>query len=345
MKLRERPQTWCRESSHLYARLGHCRRGRTPSRKRLSRRCVRTRKRARGSCGLCWRRNLATPARLTTCRRKPSSAFFGSRRKFSLSRWRRWESAMVEAGTLPKGTQPEGATSEQDASRKVREMFTRIAPRYDLLNHLLSGQMDKRWRGRTARELRPILERADGRVLDLCCGTGDLAFSLARNGKARITGADFSHTMLVRARAKAVVEANGSAPLPFFEADALRLPFADGSFDLITTAFGFRNLANYEAGLREMFRVLKPGGTVAILEFTGPAPGFIGDAYRFYCQRVLPKIGGLISGDAAAYAYLPKSVARFFHPNELAGLMPQGGYGDVRIILMMLKSVSLHIRV
>lgn len=252
---------------------------------------------------------------------------------------------MVEAGTLPKGTQPEGATSEQDASRKVREMFTRIAPRYDLLNHLLSGQMDKRWRGRTARELRPILERADARVLDLCCGTGDLAFSLARNGKARITGADFSHTMLVRARAKAVVEANGSAPLPFFEADALRLPFADDSFDLVTTAFGFRNLANYEAGLREMLRVLKPGGTVAILEFTEPAPGFIGGAYRFYCQKVLPKIGGLISGDSAAYAYLPKSVARFFHPNELAGLMQQVGYGDVRIILMMLKSVALHIGV
>src|SRR5258707_7907716 len=263
MKLGERPRTWCRESSRLYARSGHCRRGRTPSRKRLSRRCVRTRNRARESCGLCWRRNLATAARLTTCRRKPSSAFFGSRRKFSLSRWRRWESAMVEAGTLPKGTQPEGATSEQDASRKVREMFTRIAPRYDLLNHLLSGQMDKRWRGRTARELRPILERADARVLDLCCGTGDLAFSLARNGKARVTGADFSHTMLVRAKAKAVAEANGSAPLPFFEADALRLPFADGSFDLITTAFGFRNLANCEAGCREIVRGPEPEGTVS----------------------------------------------------------------------------------
>ena len=252
---------------------------------------------------------------------------------------------MVEAGTLPKGTQPEGATSEQDASRKVREMFTRIAPRYDLLNHLLSGQMDKRWRARTARELRPILERADARALDLCCGTGDLAFSLARNGKAQITGADFSHTMLVRARAKAVAESNGSTPVPFFEADALHLPFADASFDLVTAAFGFRNLANYEAGLREILRVLKPGGTLAILEFTEPAPGLIGDAYRFYCQKVLPKIGGLISGDAAAYAYLPKSVARFFRPDELAGLMQQVGYARVRYILMMLDSVALHVAV
>jgi demethylmenaquinone methyltransferase/2-methoxy-6-polyprenyl-1,4-benzoquinol methylase len=252
---------------------------------------------------------------------------------------------MAEAGTLPKGTQPEGATSEQDASRKVREMFTRIAPRYDLLNHLLSGQMDKRWRARTARELRPILERPDAQVLDLCCGTGDLAFSLARKGKAKILGADFSHTMLVRARAKALGESNGSAPVPFFEADALRLPFGDASFDLVTTAFGFRNLANYEAGLREMQRVLKPGGTVAILEFTEPAPGLIGDAYRFYCQRVLPKIGGFISGDSAAYAYLPKSVARFFHPDELAELMQQVGYVNVRFILMMLNSVALHIAV
>ena len=252
---------------------------------------------------------------------------------------------MPEAGTLPKGTQPEGATSEQDASRKVREMFTRIAPRYDLLNHLLSGQMDKRWRARAARELKPILERPDAQVLDLCCGTGDLAFSLARRAKAKIIGADFSHTMLVRAREKAATEADGRAPIPFFEADALHLPFADASFDLVTTAFGFRNLANYEAGLREILRVLKPGGSVAILEFTEPAPGLMGDAYRFYCQTVLPKIGGWISGDPAAYAYLPKSVARFFRPAELEDLMKRAGYADVRIVLMMLKSVALHIGV
>lgn len=252
---------------------------------------------------------------------------------------------MPETSALPKGTQPEGATSEQDASRKVREMFTRIAPRYDLLNHLLSGQMDKRWRARAARELKAILSRPDARVLDVCCGTGDLAFSLARAGKAKIVGADFSHTMLTRARGKAVAEANGSAPVVFFEADALRLPFADASFDLVTTAFGFRNLANYEAGLREFLRVLKPGGSLAILEFTEPAPGLLGDAYRFYCQTVLPKIGGWISGDPAAYAYLPKSVSRFFRPAELADLIKQAGYSEVRIVLMMLKSVALHIAV
>ena len=250
---------------------------------------------------------------------------------------------MPETAALPKGTQPEGATSEQDASRRVREMFTRIAPRYDLLNHLLSGQMDKRWRVRAARELQPILSRPDARVLVICCGTGDLAVSLARAGRAQILGADFSHTMLVRARAKSLAEANGAAPVPFLEADALRLPFGDSSFDLITTAFGFRNLANYEAGLREFLRLLKPGGSLAILEFTEPAPGLLGDAYRFYCQTVLPKIGGWISGDPAAYAYLPKSVSRFFHPHELVDLMKYAGYSEVRVVLMMLSSVALHI--
>jgi len=251
---------------------------------------------------------------------------------------------MAEPGTLPTGTQPEGAKSQEEASRQVREMFSRIAPRYDLLNHLLSGQMDRLWRARTARELKPILERPDALVLDLCCGTGDLAFSLQRQAKARILGADFSHTMLVRACEKARAW-DGAAPMPFLEADALRLPFADGSFDLVTSAFGFRNLANYEDGLREIFRVLKPGGTLGILEFSEPAPGLMGDAYRFYTRRVLPVIGGWISGDASAYSYLPKSVARFFRPDEFASVLSKVGYTQVRYHLMTLRSVALHLAV
>jgi len=251
---------------------------------------------------------------------------------------------MVEPPTLPHGTNPLGASSEQDASRRVREMFTRIAPRYDFLNHLLSAQMDRVWRNRTARELKPILDRSDAIALDLCCGTGDLSFALRQRGNARIVGADFSHTMLLRARRKAL-EANGVARVEFLEADALRLPFADQTFDLVTTAFGFRNLANYQEGLRETRRVLKPGGALAILEFCEPAAGLLGDLYRFYCQRVLPKIGGLISGDADAYAYLPKSVSRFFRPDELAGLMKQVGYTQVRYHLMTLNSVALHLGV
>lgn len=247
---------------------------------------------------------------------------------------------MLEPATLPKGTQPEGARNEQEASQRVREMFTRIAPRYDLLNHLLSAQMDRVWRARVAKEMKPILDRPDARVLDVCCGTGDLAFSLKRHAQARIMGADFSHTMLVRARRK-----NGSAPLTFLEADALRLPFADRSFDLITMAFGFRNLANYEQGLGEMFRLLKHGATLSILEFAEPPPGVLGDLYRFYTQKLLPKIGGFISGDAAAYEYLPKSVARFFRPAELAGVMMGVGYVGVRYHRMTLGSVALHIAV
>jgi demethylmenaquinone methyltransferase/2-methoxy-6-polyprenyl-1,4-benzoquinol methylase len=167
-----------------------------------------------------------------------------------------------------------------------------------------------------------------------------------RDAKARIVGADFSHTMLLRANEKNALRRAGSyAAISFLEADALRLPFIDGSFDLVTTAFGFRNLANYDAGLREIFRVLKPGGTLGILEFTEPAPGIVGQLYRFYCQKILPKIGGLISGDAAAYAYLPKSVARFFRPDELASLMRQVGYSPVCYHLMTLDSVALHLAV
>jgi demethylmenaquinone methyltransferase/2-methoxy-6-polyprenyl-1,4-benzoquinol methylase len=251
---------------------------------------------------------------------------------------------MSEQKALPKGTKPDGASNEDEASRHVREMFTRIAPRYDLLNHLLSGQMDRVWRARTAKELAPILEREDAVILDLCCGTGDLAFALQRKGKARVLGADFSHTMLLRAREKAS-SAIGAAVVSFLEADALRLPFADGSFDLVTAAFGFRNLANYDDGLREILRVLKPGGMLGVLEFAEPAPGVLGDVYRFYTRTMLPKIGGWISGDAAAYAYLPKSVVRFFRPEEFATVMRGVGFREVRYRLMTLGSVALHLGV
>jgi demethylmenaquinone methyltransferase/2-methoxy-6-polyprenyl-1,4-benzoquinol methylase len=253
---------------------------------------------------------------------------------------------MAEAAARAKGTRPEGAETEVDASRQVREMFTEIAPRYDFLNHLLSLEMDRVWRSRTARRLLPILQRPDARVLDLCCGTGDLAFALARSGPAQVIGADFSHAMLVRANTKNKTQAQerkAQSPAAFFEADALRLPFADASFDLVTSAFGFRNLANYESGLREIRRVLKPGGTLAILEFSEPPPGLPGDLYRWYCRKVLPKIGGLLSGNPNAYKYLPASVARFFRPEELALSMAQVGYGSVSYELWTLGSVALHI--
>jgi demethylmenaquinone methyltransferase/2-methoxy-6-polyprenyl-1,4-benzoquinol methylase len=254
---------------------------------------------------------------------------------------------MANAPVPVKGTRPEGVQSEVDASRKVREMFTRIAPSYDVLNHLLSLQFDRLWRARAARQLRPILANPSALVLDLCCGTGDLAFSLARTGPARIVGADFAHPMLVRARSKSrrvPRRAGLTAPpgMPFFEADALRLPFRDGAFDLVTSAFGFRNLANYEAGLREIQRILKPGGTIAILEFTEPPDDFAGNVFRWYYRNVLPRIGSLISGDSTAYSYLPKSVARFFRPPELAALMASLAYECVDHQVWTFGTVALH---
>jgi len=254
---------------------------------------------------------------------------------------------MADVSTPAKGTRPEGAVSEADASNRVREMFSQIAPRYDLLNHLLSLQLDRLWRARAANFLQPILARKDAFVLDLCCGTGDLAFALARTGEARIVGVDFAHTMLVRASEKVAVldatrERDFSPRTSFFEADALRLPFADAFFDLVTSAFGFRNLANYEAGLREILRVLKPGGTVAILEFTEPPDGLLGDLYRWYFFKVLPRIGGIISGNHSAYSYLPKSVSRFFRPPELSALLANIGYVCVESRVWTFGAVALH---
>src|SRR5437016_1737039 len=277
--------------------------------------CAPTKKRVPESFALSSRPASGKLARTTPCLFMPSSASFISPRASLLRAASCREGAMAEAAAPIKGTRPEGAVSDADASSKVREMFTQIAPRYDLLNHLLSLQLDRLWRARTAKRLRSILERPDTLALDLCCGTGDLVFALSRYGKARIIGADFAHPMLVRAQEKSTALAtwphqSAASPMPFFEADALWLPFANSSFDLVTTAFGFRNLANYEAGLREIHRVLKPGGTVAILEFVEPPEGFLGDLYGWYFTKVLHRIGWLISGHQSAYTYHPKSVAR-----------------------------------
>jgi demethylmenaquinone methyltransferase/2-methoxy-6-polyprenyl-1,4-benzoquinol methylase len=244
------------------------------------------------------------------------------------------------------GTRPAGAHDEADAARQVREMFSRIAPRYDFLNHLLSFQLDRIWRRRVAGRFRHILARADARVLDLCCGTGDLALGLHARGAARVFGTDFAHPMLVLARHKSRENSAGRAAVCaqpiFFEADALALPFVDSSFELAATAFGFRNLANYERGLGEMFRVLRPGGEVGILEFAEPRGALFGTFYRFYFRRILPRLGGAISGSAAAYAYLPRSVEKFPQPEELAELMSRVGFVEVRFELWTWGSVALH---
>jgi demethylmenaquinone methyltransferase/2-methoxy-6-polyprenyl-1,4-benzoquinol methylase len=225
------------------------------------------------------------------------------------------------------GAAPEGATDRESASRAVREMFTAIAPRYDLLNHLLSANVDKLWWRRTARTFSAILSQPNARVLDLCCGTGDMAFALRRqSANAHITGADFSHAMLVLASAKA--NTSSDRRVKWIEADALALPFPDESFDLVTSAFGFRNLADYAAGIREILRVLRPGGEIGILECSEPE-GLLGKFYDVYFKSVLPKVGGLISGVKSAYSYLPASVARFPAPPEMLARMQAAGFREV----------------
>ena len=248
-------------------------------------------------------------------------------------------SAATESGV--PGTRPEGTRDEREAAAHVREMFGRIAPRYDLLNHLLSLDIDKLWRRRVAKQFHAILREPSARVLDLCCGTGDLALAFRKEAPqgAEIVGSDFVPEMLVRARAKAA--AIGVA-VSFVEADALALPFGDASFDLVSCSFGFRNLANYERGLVEILRVLKPGGVAAILEFSEPPGKIFGGLYRFYFRRVLPRLGGLISGNSSAYAYLPSSVSKFPSPEMLRGQFEQAGYEDARFERWMGGIVTLH---
>ena len=224
------------------------------------------------------------------------------------------------------GARPAGASDEQSSAASVQQMFNSIAPRYDLLNHVLSMNIDRLWWWRTARRFRSILAKPDASILDICCGTGDMTLALLRRRprEARpILAADFSHAMLARGAAK-FRKRNAIA----IEADALHLPLSTNSLNLITTAFGFRNLANYEAGLREFHRVLASGGELGILDFSEPG-GMVGRLYAFYFRRILPAIGARLSGMGSAYAYLPASVERFPPPREMLALMRTVGFAEV----------------
>jgi demethylmenaquinone methyltransferase/2-methoxy-6-polyprenyl-1,4-benzoquinol methylase len=239
------------------------------------------------------------------------------------------------------GTRPAGIESEQQAARWVRGMFSHIAPRYDLLNHLLSANVDRYWRARTVSRVAHILTLPGAQILDLCCGTGDLMLSLASRGPAaKVFGSDFCHPMLVAARRKTGQRHMRSE---LFEADALQVPIADGSFDLVTIAFGFRNLINYREGLAELRRILKPGGTLAILEFSTPPNKIIAGCYGFYSRAILPRIGGLISGSKDAYSYLPESVRKFPSAESLANEMRDTGFANVRFERMTAGIVALHL--
>ncbi len=237
------------------------------------------------------------------------------------------------------GTTPPGAPGEQQAAKWVRRMFAEIAPRYDLLNHLLSFNIDRGWRKALLKQVMPILLRPEARVLDLCCGTGDVMLALEEVAACTVLGADFCHPMLVTAAAKSRARGFGQR---LFEADALEMPLASDSLDAITIAFGFRNLVNYRAGLAEFQRVLKPGGLLAILEFSQARGAFMRSAYGLYSKAILPLIGGLVSGSREAYSYLPQSVAKFPAAEELRDMFEKAGFANARFELLTGGIAALH---
>jgi len=234
----------------------------------------------------------------------------------------------------------------------VRTMFAAVAPRYDFLNHFLSFGLDLTWRRAAARALRDVLSRPASVAVDVCCGTGDLALALSRFSAGTVIGADFCTPMLERAERKlsrSAQRSGGTGPalrdrtVLFLAADTLGLPFPDGALELVTSAFGFRNLANYSMGLREMFRVLKPGGVVAILEFSRVRWPVFGPAFRFYFARLLPRMGDWISGVRGAYRYLHDSVTRFPDQKDLATLLGEAGFTGIHYRDFMGGVAALHL--
>lgn len=227
-----------------------------------------------------------------------------------------------------RGTTPVGTSDEQSAAQAVRQMFDEIAPRYDFLNHVLSMNVDRLWWRRTAKKFSHILSQNDACVLDLCAGTGDMSVALRgvaskQNSSAAILALDFSRQMLQHGQAK--FNAKKVQPV---EADALNLPLAENSMNLVVSSFGFRNLTNYDAGLSQIFRVLKPNGEMGILDFSEPG-GTFGKLYSFYFRHVLPRIGTMISGVRGPYEYLPASVHKFPAPQEMLERMKAVGFKDV----------------
>jgi demethylmenaquinone methyltransferase/2-methoxy-6-polyprenyl-1,4-benzoquinol methylase len=225
-----------------------------------------------------------------------------------------------------------------ERARQVRTLFSEIAPRYDLLNHLLSLNIDRSWRRKAVRRL-GWRERPEGTYLDACAGTFDLSLELARQGgfHGRVVGSDFAHPMLARGMAKIA-----GAPVSALCADSLRLPFANGSFAGATVGFGVRNLADLDAGLAELRRVLEPGRRLVVLDFTVPPNRVVRAGYHLYFHRVLPVVGRLVSGHPWAYTYLPESVKGFPGPAELAARFTRAGFGDVGWTLVSGGIAAIH---
>ena len=245
----------------------------------------------------------------------------------------------MNAERINPGARPAAETSEAAAAEHVRTLFNSIAPSYDRLNHLLSFGLDRHWWRKAARRFSDVLARPDAKVLDICCGTGDMTaalLSLRPASAEPITGLDFSARMLARARVK-----YPAGSLVWVEGDAMHLPFPDASLDLVTSAFGFRNLTNYADGLREIARVLCPGGRIGILECNQPG-GLNGAFYNLYFHRILPVIGGVLSGDRAAYRYLPASVERFPRPPQMLRMLAEAGFAHPAWDGYLLHSAGLY---
>lgn len=233
----------------------------------------------------------------------------------------------------------ERTANEIAHGRAVREMFSGIARRYDLLNHLLSINIDKGWRRAVREKLADVLAHPEALVLDVACGTGDLSLELTKNANARVIGSDFCHPMLTIATGKT---AEAAVAIPYVEGDAMNLPFADQSFDAVSIAFGLRNLSNFADGLGELNRILKPAGKLVVLEFSSPVvPGFR-TLFDFYFRRVLPRIGGLVSGSRGAYEYLPDSVSKFPDQKGLVELMRASGFGSVEFANLTGGIAAIH---
>ena len=214
-------------------------------------------------------------------------------------------------------------------------MFARISPRYDLLNHVLSANIDKRWRRRVVKRVQSLMP-PNARVLDVGCGTGDLSIELFDKTAADVVGIDFCNPMLQLARQKA-------PQLTFIEGDALQLPFPDASFDMMTVGFVLRNLSSVTGGLAEFKRVLRPGGWLAILEFSQPTVPGVRKLVRFYYSSLLPRIGGALSGSRSAYQYLPDSITKFPDQETLAGMMRATGFGEVGFENLSGGIAALHL--
>ena len=229
---------------------------------------------------------------------------------------------------------------QHEQARRVREMFADIASRYDLLNHLLSGNIDKQWRRLVAKALYQGLPNEGSRILDVACGTGDLSLTLTGSGDAQVIAIDFCRPMLDIAASKS---SKRGSEIRFIEGDALALPFRDRIFEAATIAFGLRNLASVETGLSELLRVLKPGGKVAVLEFSKPRWAVFRSFFKVYFTKVLPLVGGLVSGSRGAYQYLPDSVSRFPNQKELSSMMRKAGFEEITYQNLTGGIAALHI--